>query len=38
MFALAVFVFGEPLSIHQLIAFVFIWAALAVYTMDSIKG
>lgn len=38
MFALAVFVFKEPLSVHQLIAFVFIWTALAVYTVDSIRG
>ncbi|MCD4720566.1 MAG: EamA family transporter RarD [Desulfobacula sp.] len=38
MFILAVFAYGEPLSVHQLIAFIFIWAALVVYTMDSIRS
>ena len=38
MFILAVFAYGEPLSVHQLIAFIFIWAALVVYTIDSIRG
>ena len=37
MLILAVFVYGEPLSMHQLIAFIFIWTALAVYTVDSIR-
>jgi len=37
MFALAVFVFKEPLPIHQLIAFAFIWTALVIYTFDSIR-
>lgn len=36
-FILAVFVYDEPLSVHQLISFVFIWAALFVYTADSIR-
>jgi len=38
MFILAVFAYGEPLSIHQLIAFIFIWTALVVYTVDSIRS
>ncbi|WP_022666781.1 EamA family transporter RarD [Desulfospira joergensenii] len=36
-FLLAVFVYKEPLSGHQFIAFVFIWTALAVYTADSAR-
>jgi chloramphenicol-sensitive protein RarD len=38
MFILAVFAYGEPLSVHQLIAFIFIWTALVVYTVDSIRS
>ncbi len=38
MFILAVFVYGEPLLVHQLIAFIFIWTALAVYTVDSTRA
>lgn len=37
-FLLAVFVYNEPLSIHQLIAFCFIWTALAVYSQDAVKA
>ncbi len=37
-FSLAIFVYGEPLSHHQLIAFVCIWTALAVYTVDSTRA
>lgn len=38
MFILAVFLFKEPLSVHQLISFGFIWTALAVYALDSIRS
>jgi chloramphenicol-sensitive protein RarD len=38
MFILAVFAYGEPLSTHQLIAFIFIWTALAIYTVDSTRA
>jgi chloramphenicol-sensitive protein RarD len=38
MFILAVFAYGEPLSVHQLTAFIFIWTALAVYTVDSTRA
>lgn len=34
-FLLAVFVFGEPFRMPQLIAFAFIWAALGVFTYDA---
>ncbi len=38
MFILAVFAYGEPLSMHQLIAFIFIWTALVIYTVDSTRS
>jgi len=38
MFLLAVFAYGEPLSRHQLIAFIFIWTALVIYTVDSTRS
>lgn len=38
MFLLAVFVFEEPLSVHQLVSFIFIWTALAIYALDSIRN
>ncbi len=38
MFILAVFAYGEPLSRHQLIAFIFIWTALVIYTVDSTRS
>ncbi len=36
MLAMAVFVFLEPFKAEQLISFVLIWAALAVYSTDSV--
>ena len=35
-FLLAVFLWGEPLSRLQLLTFVFIWTALALYSVDSV--
>lgn len=35
-FLLAVFCFGEPLSVDQLWTFLIIWTALAVYSADSV--
>ena len=35
-FLLAIFVYGEPLSQSQLTSFVLIWAALVIYSTDSI--
>ncbi|MCI5077359.1 MAG: EamA family transporter RarD [Oricola sp.] len=37
IFLIAVFVFGEPFSHWQLIAFLFIWAALALYTLSLFR-
>jgi chloramphenicol-sensitive protein RarD len=37
IFLLAVFVFKEPFSHVQLIAFCFIWTALAVYSWSMIR-
>ena len=37
-FLLAVIVLGEPFSSAQLVAFAFIWTALAVYTVDSVRA
>ncbi len=34
---LAVFLYHEPMSRHQLVAFIFIWSALGIYSVDSIK-
>lgn len=34
-FLLAVFVYGEPFNVSRLITFAFIWAALAVFTVDT---
>ena len=36
MFVMAVFVYLEPFKIEQLISFFLIWAALAVYSADSV--
>jgi chloramphenicol-sensitive protein RarD len=36
-FLLAVFLFDEPLSTTQLVALTFIWAAVAVYAIDSLR-
>ena len=35
-FAVAVYLFGEPMSADKLVAFAFIWTALALYTADAI--
>lgn len=37
-FLIAVFVFREPFGSTHAIAFAFIWAALAVFTVDSMVG
>ncbi|MCP4370755.1 MAG: EamA family transporter RarD [Deltaproteobacteria bacterium] len=37
MFLLAIFAFNEPFSMAQIWTFVFIWTALAIYTIDSIR-
>ena len=37
IFLIAVFVFGEPFSHWQLIAFLFIWSALALYTLSLFR-
>ncbi|GAB4349635.1 MAG: EamA family transporter RarD [Oricola sp.] len=37
IFLTAVFIFGEPFSHWQLIAFVFIWSALALYTVSLFR-
>lgn len=37
-FMLAVFVFGEPLTSGTLVTFGCIWAALAVYSLDTARG
>jgi chloramphenicol-sensitive protein RarD len=38
LFLTAVFVFGEPFSLWQLIAFAFIWAALVLYTVALFRN
>lgn len=37
-FLLAVLVFGEPFRTEQAVCFAFIWAALMVYTIDSVRS
>lgn len=37
IFLIAVFIFGEPFSHWQLIAFLFIWSALALYTLSLFR-
>jgi len=37
MFILAVFLFGEPFSSAQVVTFILIWAALAIYSADSVR-
>ncbi|MCK5484728.1 MAG: EamA family transporter RarD [Desulfobacterales bacterium] len=37
MFVLAVFLFREPFSMAQVVTFVFIWTALAIYSTDSLR-
>ena len=38
IFLIAVFVFGEPFSLWQLVAFALIWTALALYTWTLFAG
>ncbi|HSO60712.1 MAG TPA: EamA family transporter RarD [Desulfobacterales bacterium] len=38
MFLLAVFVYGEPFTVVQLWTFALIWAALAIYSIDSLRA
>ena len=38
LFFTAVFLFGEPFSPWQLVAFAFIWSALAIYTWSLFNG
>jgi len=38
IFLTAVFVFHEPFSLGKLVAFMFIWAALVVYTITAFSG
>lgn len=37
VFLIAVFAFGEPLSGTKLVAFLFIWSALVVYTLALLR-
>jgi chloramphenicol-sensitive protein RarD len=37
MFVLAVFLFREPFSKVQVVTFIFIWTALAIYSADSVR-
>jgi len=37
MFLLAVFLFREPLAKAQVVTFIFIWTALAIYSTDSVR-
>jgi chloramphenicol-sensitive protein RarD len=37
MFLLAVFLFREPLVKAQVLTFIFIWTALAIYSTDSFR-
>jgi len=37
-FAIAIWVFGEPLNGVQLFSFVLIWLSLAIYSLDSLKN
>ncbi|WP_306118697.1 MULTISPECIES: EamA family transporter RarD [unclassified Roseitalea] len=38
LFLLAVFAFGEPFSLWQLVAFAFIWTGLALYTLSLLRA
>lgn len=38
MFLLAVFVYGEPLSLNKLITFAIIWSALLILVFDSVRN
>lgn len=37
-FLCAVLAFGEPFDKHELIAFAFIWVALAIYSVDTVRA
>jgi chloramphenicol-sensitive protein RarD len=37
MFILAVFLFREPFSSAQVVTFILIWTALAIYSTDSMR-
>ncbi|RFC66548.1 EamA family transporter RarD [Fulvimarina endophytica] len=37
LFLIAVFIFGEPFSVWQLVAFAFIWTALGLYTVTLLR-
>jgi chloramphenicol-sensitive protein RarD len=37
MFILAVFLFHEPFSSAQVVTFILIWTALAIYSTDSVR-
>jgi chloramphenicol-sensitive protein RarD len=37
MFILAVFLYREPFSSAQVVTFIFIWTALAIYSADSLR-
>ena len=37
-FAIGVWVFGEPFDAARLVGFALIWSALAVYTLDALRG
>jgi chloramphenicol-sensitive protein RarD len=37
-FLLAVFAFGEPFGADRLVGFLLIWAALGLYTWDTLRG
>lgn len=37
-FLLAIFAFGEPLNMTQLISFAMIWVSLAVFSLDSLRN
>ncbi|MCY7295711.1 EamA family transporter RarD [Alteromonas sp. a30] len=37
MFLMAVILFGEPLDEARLLTFVFVWAGLAIFTIDSLR-
>ncbi len=38
MFLMAVLLYGEPFTVPQLLTFALIWAALAIYSIDSVRS
>ena len=38
MFFMAVLLYGEPFTVPQLLTFALIWAALAIYSIDSVRS